>query len=224
MKPITEARGGAQLVTGVGNEVGPHPFDVFLLGLIVKQQQDEVRPSPSQRFGGKMDWCHPGFIETFGVALQRILDLLDRTAIKHIVERCQHVRLANAERQRVSFLDIAEDGRAGGVGKADDAATVENEAGIRQGGGQLAHVDVRHHGQSARLRTSLEARDPPAPREKSCGKNDQPHDDTGPPWLLVGRIGDPAKAECSSQKRPACGEEPDQRTIVHEGLGILRAA
>ena len=131
----------AQLVAGIGDEIHADAVGAAALAEVVKGEDDELAARPTRR--GEVG--EPGGEPALGGDALGELDPFRRPALRHPVEGGDQIRIAQAEGQRLAGADGESlDGTL--VGVTDDAAPVENEAGVGQCVGEGLNAAFRGDG------------------------------------------------------------------------------
>ena len=129
MKPAIEAKRRAQLVAGIGDEIGAHTVDAARLALIAKDEHEQPG-SGSDRGGGDAEHAfdrHP-----FG-----IVDGAPSSGRDHLPDEVLHFRCPEPQLQDHAADDAAEGSLGAFVGVGDDALAVEGDHRIGHGVGQF---------------------------------------------------------------------------------------
>ena len=149
----------AQLVTGVGDEVGAHAFDAPRLGQVAQRDDRGGRISfDAKRRDQRLE---PAF-DGQPLDPQR---LFGASALEHPAERVQHIGRAQASRQRLALAQRRQAARARRVGGGDALAHVDEEDRLRQ------RVDQR-----AQRRVFLKGLGVPLRRDRPLAERIEPHD------------------------------------------------
>ena len=130
-EPRQRGKRRAQLVAGIGNEVGAHLLDPPQWREVVERKQQEAGPGvgPARQYRG-----HDGFVPTVERHALEEFGALGCPARARVADRLQHLRHAQPERDRLARPQRGCNRGGPHIERHHVAAMVERDHGIRQSG------------------------------------------------------------------------------------------
>ncbi len=199
----------------IRNEVGPHPFQALLFGLIVDDDQNEIRcrrQIAGTRGPGHVDGRHMSLEKGFGRNLFLPVDPLRLARGRNTVEGLQKGRRAQGEGQGISGLDLSIIVDRGRVDITGNAPPIGNETGNRQGIDRYLHAGSRPHAPKLAPLAGLQPHRPRAARRKRSHRRQDDDTRQGSEHGDSVKYGRHGPQHQSDEQKPAGVAEPRQRS------------